>query len=486
MGGHSSSVFGEGWTLPFQRQVVAAVYRDPVFLASHHEVLAPEYFDSDVLGILVDIALSHFKVYTSPPPVFSIDQVVVDYCKKHSYDQDIRALLTQEAGKILAIDLSNINWVGDQVTEFGRIQAFRKVLEKGIAADQAARETGDTSLLQATFAEMSKVMTLGGGGMRGSLNLSDVLWDLQKINKAALKNKSRIPTGYKRIDEATGGGIGAGEVGIWAAPPGVGKSLILHNIAAYCIVNEIPVFISTHELKEIDVANRIASRITQVPISSIQTPKTEADERIYTEALERFFQGKDSKGLGRNLCEVKYYPPGTASISHLRSYLSQLNASKGFKPKLIIIDYADKLVPSVSGRVREALMSDTYLRCGHVMEEMAVLGDTFGAGTWTASQYNREGLKNTRQVGGIGDMHHLADSIRKGNDADILVTITQTIPQHHEGRAVAVITKDRRGRAGDIIDFDIDYARMTVKESANQVSQDTFYQSTPKPQGANR
>ena len=82
-----------------------------------------------------------------------------------------------------------------------------------------------------------------------------------------------IPTGFRRYDEAIGGGLRRKCVDLVSARPKVGKSVFADNVALNISSSGIPVLVLDTEMSKEDHLNRLVANISGVPINEIATGK---------------------------------------------------------------------------------------------------------------------------------------------------------------------------------------------------------------------
>lgn len=87
-----------------------------------------------------------------------------------------------------------------------------------------------------------------------------------------------IPTGFKKYDEAIGGGLRRKCVDLVAARPKVGKSVFADNVALNVSSKNIPVLMLDTEMSKEDHLNRLLSSISGVTINEIATGKFVEDD----------------------------------------------------------------------------------------------------------------------------------------------------------------------------------------------------------------
>ena len=151
---------------------------------------------------------------------------------------------------------------------------------------------------------------------------------------------------------------------------------------------------------------------------------------------------------------IKKYRTNECSVDTIRSHLTRLYIEKGFKPDVIIVDYADLLKPRRSYSDKRFELESIYL-------DLRDLGDEYKCPVWTASQANRGALD--KKVITIAD---LAEAFNKANIADFMVALCQTVEEKRDGIMRWHVAKHRDGEANMTLEGDIDYvtAFMTVMD----------------------
>jgi replicative DNA helicase len=192
---------------------------------------------------------------------------------------------------------------------------------------------------------------------------------IQDIAARFVENKrNTIPTPWDIINEIMDGGLGTGEMGVFVAPAGIGKSMALVNIAASAVKKGLNVIYYTLELAETYVGARFDSHYTGIPTQDLKFHQEEVESCL--------------KGIKGNLV-IKYYPTKTATVNTLAAHIDKC-IMQGMKPDIVIVDYADLLRDTgVKGSVRNDIM------LGNIYEDLRGLAGTYQVPLYTASQANR-------------------------------------------------------------------------------------------------
>ena len=190
----------------------------------------------------------------------------------------------------------------------------------------------------------------------------------------------------------------------------------------------------TFELSETAVGIRYDSNLCHIASNDVQDHK---------DLVKEMYQNKD---LGRLI--IKEYPTGSATITMLRNHIEKLSL-KGFKPGLILVDYADIMR---SSRSYDSLRHELKL----VYEELRNLSMELEIPVWTASQANRDSA-NSDIVG----LENMAEAYGKAMVADVVISISRKAAEKSTGVGRLYIAKNRAGRDGILFPISIDTATST-------------------------
>lgn len=244
----------------------------------------------------------------------------------------------------------------------------------------------------------------------------------QRLQLLAL-NQNMIPTGWWKLDENLGGGINRKEMIIFAAPPGVGKSLTMSNLARNLMKHGLNGVYITLELSEEVVAKRFDSMFAGVAQVDILKNITKTSVEIRKQA--------DSYGS----LHIKRMPESSSNANHIRAYLKEYEIVNGRIPDFLVVDYMDLMcsVQSISAE-------NTFIRDKFISEELRAIANDFNLAMITASQLNR----GAQQVD-IDEISqaHIAGGISKVNTADNLVAIIQTPQMKARGEMLYRLLKTR-------------------------------------------
>jgi archaellum biogenesis ATPase FlaH len=271
----------------------------------------------------------------------------------------------------------------------------------------------------------------------------------------------QISTGWPSIDRKLYGGFNRGELNIFCAGSGGGKSLFLANMGVNWALQGLNVLYLTFELSEGLVAMRLDSMMTGITTREIF--KNIDDVELKVKML-----GKKSGNL-----QVKYMPSGK-NCNDIRAYLKEYQVKKGCKPDVILIDYLDLMMP-LSVKVSP---SDLFVKDKYVSEEIRNLAMETQCITVTASQLNRSAVEEIEF-----DHSHISGGLSKIMTADNVIGIFTSRAMKERGRYQIQFMKTRSSSGvGQKVDLEFNVDTLRISDLGEDGDSSA---STSKPGGNN-
>ena len=271
----------------FQIKLIYSLLNDNKFLEQIVEALDTKYFENDSFTWLVDTIKAHFKKYKTAP---SLEALAV-YVKEIS--NDLLRDTVKNALRDMLQDTDNTDFIKDKTIEFCQDQALKNAIFDAVGLYQSGKRIEVRHLIDNAL----KV------GIDSNIGHDYLEMFAQRIEQSA---RLTVSTGWRVIDNITGGGLGPGELGVVVAPSGVGKSWNLVSMAASAVKRGLNVVYYTMELSEAYTGLRFDSHFTGIDSSNIQYHQ---DEVLH---LMRTMPGT---------LIIKYYPTKFATVQTLRSHI---------------------------------------------------------------------------------------------------------------------------------------------------------------------
>ena len=258
-------------------------------------------------------------------------------------------------------------------------------------------------------------------------------------------------TGWKGIDQKLYGGMNRGEINIFAAPSGGGKSLFLQNLAVNWVMAGLNVVYISLELSEQLISMRLDAMVSGYGTRDVMKNIDDVDLRVRMKA----------KGAG-NL-RVKQMPSGV-NANDVRVFLREYEIECGEKIDCLLVDYLDLMMP-ISAKIsaENLFVKDKYI--SEELRNLAVERDILHA---TASQLGRSAVEEVEY-----DHSHIAGGISKVNTADNVIGIFTSNAMRERGRYQIQFMKTRSSAGvGSKVDlkFDTDTLRIEDLEEGDEDS----------------
>ena len=383
----------------------ASLLLDASYLSRIQDVIRPSFFTSDALQWIVKHTLKHFKEHRCPP---SIEMFNV-YLAQSQVVDSLKVVIERSLKDVIGAMTSP-----DRPAIFESLEKFAMNCELRDALIECVDHL-KSGQFEKIRRRIDKALRPAAGRDLG-LFLKD---DLSIIFEEALRRT--ISTPWDVINDLVQGGFGGGELIVFVAGPGGGKSMSLVNVAAHAMKQGKNVIYYTLELKRAYVAMRFCSYFTGIQTSDLQHHMNDVMQIL-----------NDQPG---NIV-IKHYDSGTATLSTIDSHIQQL-ITDGFKPDMILIDYADLLNIERDKKFR----ADQDL--GNLYVDMRGMAGKYDLPIFTASQANRSSAEQDVIHGG-----QIASSYEKLMVADFVISLARKTTDKIAGTGRWHIIKSRFGPDG--------------------------------------
>ena len=394
--------------------------------------------------------------------LYEINQIIsaVDFYKDAHRKIYLTMLALQENGK--EVDLVT---VGEALKSEGILDAvggyaFLTELSEAVPSPgnalSYARIVKDKALKRRLIAISTKITADTQAEERSAEELLDeaenAIYDLNQLGQAtALKQVAPFVTeAYDRIGkEEKGiptfppldhliGGLKRGEMIIFAARPGMGKTTICLNIAETAATKyDATVAFFTLEMTPVQVASRMLFAKAKVDQTAAKKAKNITDEE--------FARLGDAM---KEISAANLYIDDTSmiTVAEIRGKLKKLNREKGLD--LVVIDYIGLMEASKISKD-----SNRQQQISDISRQLKSLAKELNVPVIVISQLNRASVKNEGKVK-EPDLSHLRESGALEQDADIVIFIHR--PHYYdkenadENLAKIIVAKNRSGAVGTV------------------------------------
>jgi replicative DNA helicase len=387
----------------FQIKVLYSLLNDKPFLQNIADVITAEYFESAAHKWIIKVILDYYTKYHTYPTM----EVLKIELKKEE-NEVLQVSIKEELKQAYTATQDDIDYVKEEFFNFCKNQRLREALLSSVDL----LKTGEFEGIRKMIDEALKAGNEKNIGHE---------YDKDVESRFREEEDRKIPFPWKVFNDITDGGVGGSNLMLLFAPPGIGKSTVVCNIASHCIKNGYNVVYYTLELDERYVGKKIDSILTGIEVKMLKFHRKEVEAAV--------------KGLKGKIV-IKEYSPGRASLGTIESHLKQLEANNDFVPDLIIIDYPDLLKPRKTRKEAKEELDDIYTDLKGMAKDLKI---PFVC----PSQINRMGAKDE-----IIEGDKVAGSFQKMMIADFSVSLSRRRKDKINGTGRFHIMKSRLGPDG--------------------------------------
>ena len=393
---------GSKFSTSFQNKVISCILSDRSFTRQIYDILKAEYFDAESSEWLVNTIIKYFDDYETMP---TLDVLKV---KINTIEREVLKTAVVDTLKFAwtHLESEDLPYVKEQVLDFCKNQSIKNAILDSVTL----LEDGKYDTIK------KKIDTAMKAGQD-----SDIGHEYKTMITERYEDQVRnvVSTGWDVIDEITQGGFGKGELILFAAPPGIGKSWSLVNIGVNAMKKGKIVAHYTLELNEGYTGQRYDAVLSGVAVGNLK------------------YNMEDVKKAVENVpgdLVVKHYPTKTASVTSLKAHMDKMTL-QGKKPDVVIVDYADLLRGPAKEKRHEELEE--------IIEDLRGLAGEYEVPVFTASQINRSGAEDDIITG-----TKIAGSFSKMMTADFVVSLSRKIEDKLAGTGRWHVIKNRFGPDG--------------------------------------
>ena len=224
---------GSRFSTTFQNKVISSILSDRSFTRQIYDIIKPEYFDSEAAEWLVRTILKYMNEFEKMP---TLDVLKV---KINSIEREVLKTSVIDTLKFAwnHLESDDLEFVKQEVLDFCKNQSIKNAILDSVPL----LESGKYDMIKKNI---DTAMKAGQD--------SDIGHEYKSMIVERYEDTVRnvVSTGWQVIDEITQGGFGKGELILFAAPPGIGKSWSLINIGVNAMKKGKVVAHYTLELNE--------------------------------------------------------------------------------------------------------------------------------------------------------------------------------------------------------------------------------------------
>lgn len=389
-------------------------------------IIEGEYFDPR-LSKVINWSKQYFQQYKEPP-------------KFHQVEIETGIKLVEEVQNI--VDKAEIDWAATELESICKNKAVESALLKSI---KLLDENKHSEII-------AGLKTAVSVGLTRDLGITNVFDDPRQSLKLMLEQNPLISTGWPDVDERIGGGISRGELVLFLANSGGGKSINKLNLGLNLLLQGFNGAYASLEMGQDVVQKRALAMMTGIGTHNLYSEIDLVEQRLLQNAVNR------------GQLAVKRFPENRTNVGHLKAWLDSLYETNGFKPDFIIVDYID-----ITGSLSKTSGDNMFVKDKYVTEEVRSLGYDYNAIMISSSQLGRDAIDAEKL-----NQAHTQGGMSKINTSDVCIAIQQTDIMKAAGELRYTYLKVRNGDGtgmSTMMSWDPISLRVTSKQQAPAVKQ---------------
>ena len=336
--------------------------------------LRQEYFTESSDRKVFNAIHEFVQGYNAPPSIEAVALAIKETRNLTDVEVD-RCEQTLKEIRENATEKSEIQWLVDRTEKFCQEKAIYNAVLGSISILEGKDKTREKGSIPTLLSEALAISFDNSVG-HDYLENTDERYDFYH------RKEERLPFDLEFFNKITKGGLPAKTLNIALAGTGVGKSLFMCHVSAGALVQGKNVLYITMEMAEEKIAERIDANLLNVTVDDLMSMPKEMFDRKVSRLRE--------KTVGKLI--IKEYPTASASSTHFRSLLNELQLKKSFVPDLICIDY---LNICCSSRLKAGANVNSYTYVKAIAEELRGLAVEFGVPIISATQTTRSGFTSS-------------------------------------------------------------------------------------------
>jgi hypothetical protein len=401
-------------------------------------------YTAELQKLFLEIMLDYHESYVRVQNIFNVENFdrslrgPAEFLKVHA--EIYKSLPTIEQTnasfgttlkKTVGLEEGHRDWFLAEFEGFSK----QKELERAILKAADLLEKGDYAPVEKIIKDAVQIGLVKDIG-------TDYFHDPRARLNAIREGRGQCSTGWPCLDKTLYGGFNRGELNIFCANSGGGKSLFLMNLCVNWFTTGLNGMYLSLELSEELCSMRADAMVTNMGTKDIFKNLDDVELKV----------GMTRKKSGN--FQIKYIP-AQSNVNDIRSFIREYQIQTGVKIDFLIVDYLDLLSPAgVKIDPTNLFVKDKF-----VSEELRNLAKELNVLFVTASQFNRGGVDEVEF-----DHTNISGGISKINTADNVFGIFTSRAMKERGKFQLQLLKTRSSSGVGMkveLDYNIDSLRIT-------------------------
>lgn len=381
--------------------------------------LKEDYFDDHTIRKIFSTYSEYMNEYKSPP---SIEALKISIDARKDLNEESFKEIVKTVDSIEYDSSTSQEWLVNQTEKFCQDRDLVNSIRKAILILDGKDKELDKGVIPKLLSDSL--------GISFDTHIGhDFLEDFEDRYDFYHRKEERIPFAIELLNKITKGGLPNKSLTCFLAVTGVGKTLVMCDMAATHLLYGKNVLYITLEMAEERIAERIDANLLDVTIDELKAMPKET----YEKKISRL---KD-KTTGKLI--IKEYPTGSAHAGHIRYLINDLRMKHNFKPDIVYIDYLNLCS---SSRLKGAAAANSYTVVKSIAEELRGLAMEFDLPVVSATQANRSAFESSDI-----DMTNTSESIGLAATVDAMFAL---ISSEELESMKQIMIKQLKNRWGDL------------------------------------
>lgn len=361
-------------------KILYTLLNDKIFLQNVADILIPDYFETPAHKWIIETILRYYNKYHT---TISMDALSIEV-KKEKIEL-LGASVKEQLRQAYESTTEDIDYIKEEFFNFLKNQRMKDAI---LTSAEMLDNGGEFDDIFRLFHNVLKIQEKDGMH----------IYEEDVEQRYTEDNRNPVPFPWFPLTSRTQGGPGAGDLVILVSNPKGGKSWGCVAIGGYAAKLGLDVMHYSLELAESYTAKRYDAYLTGVDVDKLDNHKDLVAKTVAA------IPGK---------IRIKKFPPGRTTLSVIENHLRKLKNNEGFEPKIVIIDYLEKLRNTKDRKDKLEDASDVFT-------DAKGLAEVLGVPIISPAQANR-----TASDIPIIKGQHLAGTFEKFMIADIIVSVSK-------------------------------------------------------------
>lgn len=430
----------------FQYEAVKALLETNGLFGKMYSILEQNAFKDNGLRAIVAFSKEYYDKTGFPP-----DYVTIKAKLKGKAGLDYTDLCSSIA-RLKCASTMGQDAIVENLYKFFTLKAMTALFNKGL--EMINGDENEDKILSKLRKEIEKISAIGSdNGLITAFNEETIM------NSCMKGDNEVVPTGIKELDECLCGGLGRGEIGLFAAPTGYGKTtaatIFAHN-ASEMGYNVLQIFF---EDKPEDIVRKHLAMIMDTNSNTFRRMDEDEAKRIAKDVMSR----TGSITVSEHLKLVRM-ADGNTTVEDIDNLIKELINADDFKPDMVLIDYFSSLKHSSDPFKNKW---EAQARC--MRKIVDTIAYKYNCAVWVMQQTNRGAVSKEAD----NTMASWQGSYEATQPASVWLMLQRTKEQKANFKADIIFQKTRHSQPkNDLLDIVFDNARLRMDCSGAMDSDD--------------